>query len=155
MSDEQEQQQQMDYGEEGNGDADQQAENLYSNNHDLIGVEGIIRSQKNEIEKKNFREMSVQDALPHIVKILLKSQEEMKEKKQEIELSIISDETNFTHKIIDRAIVDQLASQAAKEIEDERNLRRMQNTESEKLKFRVKCLEDDLQKQQMKADKRA
>jgi hypothetical protein len=43
----------------------------------------------------------------------------MKEKKQEIELSIISDETNFTHKIIDRAIVDQLASQAAKEIEDE------------------------------------
>jgi hypothetical protein len=43
----------------------------------------------------------------------------------------------------------------AKEIEDERNLRRMQNTESEKLKFRVKCLEDDLQKQQLKADKRA
>ena len=43
----------------------------------------------------------------------------------------------------------------AKEIEDERNLRRMQNTEGEKLKFRVKCLEDDLQKQQLKADKRA
>jgi hypothetical protein len=43
----------MDYGEEANGaDADQQAENLYSNNHDLIGVEGIIRAQKNEIEKK-------------------------------------------------------------------------------------------------------
>jgi len=61
---------------------------------------------RNEIEKKNFREMNVQDALPHIVKILLKSQEEMKEKKQEIELSMISEETNFTHKIIDRAIVD-------------------------------------------------
>lgn len=43
----------------------------------------------------------------------------------------------------------------AKEIEDERNLRRMHNTEGEKLKFRVKCLEDDLQKQQLKADKRA
>ena len=42
----------MDYGEEANGDADQQAENLYSNNHDLIGVEGIVRAQKNEIEKK-------------------------------------------------------------------------------------------------------
>ncbi len=57
MSDEQQhfeegEQQQMDYGEEGNGDADQQAENLYSNNHDLIGVEGIVRAQKNEIEKK-------------------------------------------------------------------------------------------------------
>jgi hypothetical protein len=44
MSDEQEQQQQQDYGEEANNDADQQAENLYSNNHDLIGVEGIIRA---------------------------------------------------------------------------------------------------------------
>ncbi len=43
----------------------------------------------------------------------------------------------------------------AKEIEDERNLRRIQNTEGEKLKFRVKCLDDDLQKQQLKADKRA
>ncbi len=42
----------MEYGEEANGDADQQAENLYSNNHDLIGVEGIVRAQKNEIEKK-------------------------------------------------------------------------------------------------------
>ena len=42
----------MDYGEEANADADQQAENLYSNNHDLIGVEGIVRAQKNEIEKK-------------------------------------------------------------------------------------------------------
>jgi len=32
----------------------------------------------------------------------------------------------------------------AKEIEDERNIRRMLNSETEKLKFRVKCLEDDL-----------
>ena len=34
-------------------DADQQEEeDLYINNHDLIGVDGIIRAQKNEIEKK-------------------------------------------------------------------------------------------------------
>ena len=46
----------MDYGEENQGeDGDQQAENLYSNNHDLIGVEGIVRAQKNEIEKKKVR----------------------------------------------------------------------------------------------------
>ena len=62
MSDEQQlegdqqQQQQIDYGEENQGeDGDQQAENLYSNNHDLIGVEGIVRAQKNEIEKKKVR----------------------------------------------------------------------------------------------------
>lgn len=31
-----------------------------------------------------------------------------------------------------------------KELEEERNLRRTLNSEVEKLKFRVKCLEDDL-----------
>lgn len=37
-------------------DADQaEEEDLYINNHDLIGVDGIIRAQKNEIEKKKVR----------------------------------------------------------------------------------------------------
>ena len=74
---------------------------------------------RNEIEKKNFKDLTVQEALPLIAKILLKSQEEMKEKKQEIELSIISDETDFKHKILDRAIVDQLTGQASQEIQNE------------------------------------
>lgn len=34
----------------------------------------------------------------------------------------------------------------SKELEDERNLRRALNTENDKLKFKVRCLEDDLQK---------
>ena len=74
---------------------------------------------RNEIEKKNFRELTVNEALPLIAKILLKSQEEMKEKKQEIELSILSDETGYTHKVLDRAFVDHLTQQAAQEIENE------------------------------------
>jgi 20S proteasome subunit alpha 7 len=65
---------------------------------------------RNEIEKKNFREMTVTEALPHIAKILLKAQEEMKEKKQELEISILSDETGFTHRVLDRAFVDQLTA---------------------------------------------
>ncbi len=74
---------------------------------------------RNEIEKKNFKEMTVQEALPQIAKILLKAQEEMKEKKQELELSIIGEETNYTHKILDRAFVDHLTQQAEQEIENE------------------------------------
>jgi len=74
---------------------------------------------RNEIEKKNFREITVNEALPLIAKILLKSQEEMKEKKQEIELSILSEETGYKHKILDRAFVDHLAAKAAEEIENE------------------------------------
>ena len=74
---------------------------------------------RNDIEKTNFNDLTVQEALPLIAKILLKSQEEMKEKKQELELSIISDETDFKHKILDRAVVDQLTAQASQEIENE------------------------------------
>ena len=74
---------------------------------------------RNEIEKRNFRDMTVTEALPHITKILLKSQEEMKEKKQEIELSIISDDTKQQHKILDRAFVDDLTTRALDEIEQE------------------------------------
>lgn len=74
---------------------------------------------RNEIEKQNFREMTVQEALPLITKILLKSQEEMKEKKQELELSVLSDENNYQHKILERAIVDNLTALALKEIEQE------------------------------------
>jgi hypothetical protein len=36
----------------------------------------------------------------------------MKDKKQELELSIISDETGYQHKILDRAFVDHLATKA-------------------------------------------
>ena len=36
------------------GEYDQEGglNDIYTNNHDLIGLDGIIRSQKNEIEKK-------------------------------------------------------------------------------------------------------
>ena len=41
-------------------DADQaEEEDLYINNHDLIGVDGIIRAQKNEIEKKKVRKVKL------------------------------------------------------------------------------------------------
>jgi len=42
----------------------------------------------------------------------------------------------------------------AKEMEEETNERRVLNTENEKLRFRVKCLEDDLQKQSLKTEKK-
>ena len=40
---------------------------------------------RNEIEKTNFRELTVEESLPKVAKILLKAQEEMKDKKQELE----------------------------------------------------------------------
>ena len=53
MSDEQ---QQQDYGEEA---ADQVNNDMFINNHDLIGVEGIIRAQKTEIEKKKVSRLNI------------------------------------------------------------------------------------------------
>ena len=41
-------------GEEYDGEMDDSAaeDDIFKNNHDLIGVQGILRAQKNEIEKK-------------------------------------------------------------------------------------------------------
>lgn len=74
---------------------------------------------RNEIEKAKFREMTVEEALPKIAKILLQAQEEMKDKKQELELSYISESSGHKHKIIDRAAVDLLTAQALREIKGE------------------------------------
>jgi len=60
---------------------------------------------RNEIEKTAFRDMTVEEALPKIAKILLQAQEEMKDKKQELELSYISESSGFKHKILDRTII--------------------------------------------------
>jgi hypothetical protein len=43
----------------------------------------------------------------------------MKDKKQEIELSIISDETNYKHVVLDRTHIDNLTKTALDEIEQE------------------------------------
>ena len=63
--------------------------------------------------------MTIEEALPKIAVILLKAQEEMKDKKQELELSYISEKTNFKHKILDREAVDALTTQAKREIAGE------------------------------------
>ena len=42
----------QDYGEMEDSAAE---DDIFKNNHDLIGVEGILRAQKNEIEKKKVR----------------------------------------------------------------------------------------------------
>jgi 20S proteasome subunit alpha 7 len=74
---------------------------------------------RNEIEKRNFRELTCEEALPFITKILLRAQEEMKDKKQEIELSILSETNGGVNKILDRSIVDALTETALREIDSD------------------------------------
>ena len=74
---------------------------------------------RNEIEKGNFRELTVQDALPKVAKLLLKSQEEMKEKKQELELTVLTEGNNWVHKILDRQTTDAYCQAALAEIEND------------------------------------
>jgi len=40
--------------------------------------------------------------MPKVAKMLLKAQDEAREKKQELELSVLSAETNWTSRIVDR-----------------------------------------------------
>jgi hypothetical protein len=44
---------------------------------------------RNEIEKGKFRQMTVNEALPKVAKLLLKAQDEVREKKMELELSVL------------------------------------------------------------------
>ena len=74
---------------------------------------------RNEIEKGKFRDVSVQDALPQVAKMLLKSQDEMRDKKMEIELSVLSEATKWQHKILDRNTCDRLCKEALEAIENE------------------------------------
>ena len=74
---------------------------------------------RNEIEKGKYREKTVQESLPSIAKMLLKSQEEMKDKKQELEMLVLSADTNWTSKILDRATTDALCQAALNEIKNE------------------------------------
>lgn len=74
---------------------------------------------RNEIEKGKFREVTVKDALPLIAKMLLKSQDEMRDKKMEIELSVLGEETKWQHKVLDRATCDRMCAEALEAIENE------------------------------------
>lgn len=71
---------------------------------------------RNEIEKTKFRDMTVEESLPLVAKILLKCQDEMKDKKQELEISFISESSGNKHKILDRKTVDELTSSALRDI---------------------------------------
>jgi len=74
---------------------------------------------RNEIEKVNFKDKSVDESLPIVAKILLKCQEEMKDKKQELEISILSETTGNKHKVLDRDVVNGLTAAALAEIQGE------------------------------------
>lgn len=75
---------------------------------------------RNEIEKGGFRELTVDEALPRVAKLLLKSQDEMKEKKQEIELTVLSElNGEWRHRIIERSVADQLCKDALEAIDAE------------------------------------
>lgn len=74
---------------------------------------------RNEIEKGKFREVTVAEAMPKVARMLLKAQDEMREKKMELELAVLSEETKWCSRILDRATTDALCAQALEEIENE------------------------------------
>ena len=50
-----EEEQEAENHEEDGEEEEEEEEDDFLNNHDLIGVQGIIRAQKNEIDKKKVR----------------------------------------------------------------------------------------------------
>lgn len=77
------------------------------------------QTARSELEKGGFLELTCEEALPKIAKLLLISTEETKDKSRELEFSIISDETNHQHKFLSAERSDVLLQAALKEIDDE------------------------------------
>ena len=69
--------------------------------------------------------MTVEEAMPLFAKLLIKSQEEMKEKKQELELSVLradnNPKLNWVHRILDRETTDKITAEAQQSIENDDN----------------------------------
>ena len=81
---------------------------------------------RNEIERGNFRDMTVEQAMPIFAKLMIKAQEEMKEKKQELELSVLradnNPKLNWVHKILDRATTDKITADAQTAIDEDEEM---------------------------------
>ncbi len=77
------------------------------------------QTARSELEKEDFKEISCEDALPKLAKILLISTEETKEKARELEFSILSDETKHQHKFVSAEKTDEVLQAALKAIDEE------------------------------------
>ena len=70
---------------------------------------------KNELEKLNFEELTCEQAMVEVVKILDLCHAEWKDKPYELELSWVSDETGFVHKKVSKEKKQQIIDEARKD----------------------------------------
>ena len=71
------------------------------------------------IEKGNFKELTVREALPQVAKMLCSAHSEARENSFEFEASWICPETNFKHAIVPFELRKTLVVAAEKELEEE------------------------------------
>ena len=78
---------------------------------------------KTDIEKNmnNFRSISCKDAVVEVLKVLVKSYEG--EKETEYDISVISEDTNFVHQILERKYINELTAKVKLEVDAEREER--------------------------------
>jgi 20S proteasome subunit alpha 7 len=74
---------------------------------------------KAEIEKHNFADKTVEEALPLVARMIVLAHKEMREKRFEFEASWISDATKGIHKIIDKDIRKAVEKEAEDQVERE------------------------------------
>jgi len=77
------------------------------------------RAAKSEIEKYNFAEMTVEEALVPMAKILHTTHDEMKDKPFELEMSWLSEGTGWKHQPVPRDVVATADATAKAQIEEE------------------------------------
>ncbi|KXN71149.1 N-terminal nucleophile aminohydrolase [Conidiobolus coronatus NRRL 28638] len=74
---------------------------------------------KTELEKLNLEELTVEEAVDAAAKIILIAHDEAKDKHYEVEISWISEKTNFTHQIVPKERLDRAIQKAEAELEED------------------------------------
>jgi len=74
---------------------------------------------KGQLDKTDFKTLTCREALFHVAKMLHQSHEEFKEKKFEIELSWICDETKHRHEMVPKDLREKAEQEALEAIEKE------------------------------------
>jgi len=83
-----------------------------------IAVGKAKQAAKGELDKLNYKEMTVEKALLEVARIIYSTHDEVKDKEFELEMSWICEKSNFQHQMVPKDILQKVVQQAQKLAEE-------------------------------------
>ena len=77
------------------------------------------QAAKTEIEKLKLDELTVQEAIKEVARIIYATHDEIKDKEFELELSYISEASNREHRLVEKSVLDEAVALAKAAMEED------------------------------------